>query len=193
MTGASLKLDMGCGRRKALGFIGIDYTLDSDADVICDLNRFPYPFKDNSFSQIRAADCLEHLADTVKVMEEIHRISKRGSVVDIASPHFSSHNLYTDFTHKKAFAVRSFDFFSQQKSQVRKYMQTTADFEIVKKWIEPNPFVFNFRGRIVKVRNRLLGLVINLSGFTQDVYERFFAFMFTSEGVYFRLKAVKPG
>jgi len=185
------ELDLGCGRRKSPHAVGVDIAVDSDADSICDLNKTPYPFKDNSFDKIRAADVLEHLDDVLKVMEELYRISKPGAKINIASPHFTSHNFYTDFTHKRAFGVRSFDFFSSQPSTLVKYMPTKARFKIIKKLIEPNPFVFTFGDKIKKIPNVPLRCIINLNAFTQDIYERFFAFIFTSEGVHFELEVIK--
>jgi hypothetical protein len=40
-------LDVGCGKNKRKGAIGIDIDPNSDADVIHDLNIFPWPFNDN--------------------------------------------------------------------------------------------------------------------------------------------------
>ena len=46
-------LDIGCGQNKYPGAIGIDTNPNTAADVLCDLDRPPYPFRDNSFEQIR--------------------------------------------------------------------------------------------------------------------------------------------
>jgi len=184
-------LDMGCGKRKLSNAIGVDINEESDADVVCDLNKIPYPFKDNSVDKIRFADCLEHIEDVPKVMEEVYRISKPQAKINIASPHFSSHNFYTDLTHKRAFGLRSFDFYSDQDSIVVKYMRPAARFKIVKRCIEPNPFVFKWGKSIIKIRNLPLNFIINSSSFAQDIYERFFAFILTAEGVHFELEVIK--
>lgn len=187
------KLDLGCGKRKVKGCIGMDISPDSDADVIHDLNKLPYPFKANSFDVIYAHDCLEHLNEVIKVMEEIYRIAKPGAKIFITVPHFTSHNFYTDLTHQRAFAVRSFDFFSPDESSVIKYLHPKARFKIVSKKIEPNRFIFKFRNKWIKIRNQPLYFLINLSPLIQDIYERFFAFIFTAEGIHFELKAIKGG
>lgn len=185
------QLDLGCGRRKKKGCIGVDISADSDADIVHDLNQFPYPFEANSFDIIHASDCLEHLDDIINVMEEVHRIAKPKAKVLITVPHFSSHNFYTDLTHKHPFGVRSLDFFSPDESSVIKYLQPKACFRIISKRIEPNRLIFNFMGRWIKIRNRLLGFLINLTPLVQDIYERFFAFVFTAEGVHFELEVIK--
>ncbi|MBM3775223.1 MAG: class I SAM-dependent methyltransferase, partial [Acidobacteria bacterium] len=54
-------LDVGCGLRKQAGAIGIDRNPSSRADVLCDLDRFPYPFRDQSFDRVLAIHVIEHL------------------------------------------------------------------------------------------------------------------------------------
>src|SRR5437762_5157982 len=67
-------LDLGCGRDKLPGAIGIDANPRSDADVIHDLDRFPWPFDDDTFGYVRALDVLEHVADFDGCMKELHRV-----------------------------------------------------------------------------------------------------------------------
>jgi predicted SAM-dependent methyltransferase len=54
-------LDVGCGINKYPGAIGIDRNRATAADVICDLDHFPYPFADGSFDSLRAIHVIEHL------------------------------------------------------------------------------------------------------------------------------------
>jgi hypothetical protein len=51
-------LDLGCGKKKRYGTIGVDWSDRYNADIIHDLNKFPYPFKKNSIDHID--NCLEH-------------------------------------------------------------------------------------------------------------------------------------
>ncbi|GMR19299.1 MAG: hypothetical protein BMS9Abin34_432 [Patescibacteria group bacterium] len=103
-------LDLGCGKRKMSGAVGIDSNPRSDADVIHDLNEFPYPFEDGEFNRVVALNILEHLKEPLRVMEELHRICKSGAAVHIEVPHYSSVDFYTDPTHEHPFATRSFDY-----------------------------------------------------------------------------------
>ena len=104
-------LDLGCGKRKQKNAIGIDISKDTDADVIHDLNSFPYPFDDNEFNYVYADNVIEHLDDVVKVLEELHRITKDGATIKIIVPFFRSVYARIDPTHKHFFTVRSFDYF----------------------------------------------------------------------------------
>ena len=45
-------LDIGCGRNKTYGSVGIDFCGNADADVRHDLNSFPYPFAENTFDGV---------------------------------------------------------------------------------------------------------------------------------------------
>lgn len=71
-------LDLGCGKKKRPGAIGVDYSDRHDADVIHNLNVFPYPFPDNEFDVIYLDNVLEHLDDPMQVMSEVHRICAVG-------------------------------------------------------------------------------------------------------------------
>ena len=64
-------LDVGCGNDKLPGATGIDRSPRTQADVVHDLDTFPWPLRDGSFDRVRCRDVLEHLADVFAVMEEI--------------------------------------------------------------------------------------------------------------------------
>ena len=55
-------LDVGCGINKLPGSIGIDRNASTRADVLCDLDRFPYPFRDASFDRLQAIHLIEHIS-----------------------------------------------------------------------------------------------------------------------------------
>jgi predicted SAM-dependent methyltransferase len=66
-------LDLGCGKKKRSGAIGVDYSDRHNADVIHDLNVFPYPFESNSIEQVYLDNVLEHLDRPMRVMEMLCR------------------------------------------------------------------------------------------------------------------------
>ena len=109
-------LDVGCGNQKRPGAIGIDSNPATQADVIHNLDQYPYPFKDNYFDEIYVTHCIEHLDDVVKVMEELHRIGKPGCRVTIDAPYFSGQDAFSDPTHKHFFTSRTFDYFTGENS-----------------------------------------------------------------------------
>ncbi|HTX18961.1 MAG TPA: class I SAM-dependent methyltransferase [Bacteroidota bacterium] len=111
LNGARSVLDLGCGMRKRPGAVGIDVNPRSSADIIHDLNTFPYPFPDSSFDEIYCDNVIEHLDDVVKVMEELHRIAKPAGEIVVIVPFFPHRQAHTDPTHRHYFGIHSFDYF----------------------------------------------------------------------------------
>ena len=93
-------LDVGCGINKYPGSIGVDVNPRTKADVVCDLDHFPYPFRDGTFSEIRAIHVIEHVADVIKMMEEFYRLLEPGGKVVIATPHYTDFSSFCDPTHR---------------------------------------------------------------------------------------------
>src|SRR5664279_4743118 len=92
-------LDVGCGINKFAGAIGIDNNPRTKADVLCDLDRFPYPFRDNSFDQLRAIHVIEHVADVIRTMEEFHRLVRAGGTVLLETPHYTDFSSFLSLIH----------------------------------------------------------------------------------------------
>ena len=168
-------LDIGCGNKKEKGAIGIDISLDTKADIICDLNIYPYPLKDNQFDVILCYDILEHLIDTIKVMEEIHRIAKPNAIVKIKVPHYACWWGWSDPTHKKLFSPFSFDHFLEKKPHqhytkaIFKLISRKIDFHRIFKWT-----LIEFLANRFPVR-----------------YEQFFTYFFRPQNIYISLTVLK--
>ena len=92
-------LDVGCGPYKTPGAIGIDWAKLPGVDVVHDLNVFPWPFSNNYFDHIVCNHSLSHLNNFVRTIEEIFRIAKPNSILEILVPHYASDNFNTDPTH----------------------------------------------------------------------------------------------
>jgi len=106
-------LDIGCGRNKIPGAVGIDKVPLPGVDVIHDLNSYPYPFDDDSFDEIYAIHVIEHLDSIVRAMEEIHRLVKPDGKVIIVTPHYSDYMSWNDPTHKWHLSTYSFRYFRE--------------------------------------------------------------------------------
>lgn len=112
-TGSTEKriLDVGCGRVKAPGAIGVDSNRDATAaDVICDLNR-PLPFADSSFDLVRAVHVIEHLDDVLRAMSELHRVARPGGTLYLVTPHYTDFISWCDPTHRWHLNSFSFRYF----------------------------------------------------------------------------------
>ena len=106
-------LDVGCGIHKQPGAIGIDRNPASRADVLCDLDRIPYPFRDNSFDRLLAIHAIEHVADVMATMEEFHRLVRPGGTVRIETPHYTDFSSFCDPTHRSHLNSFSFRYFGE--------------------------------------------------------------------------------
>jgi SAM-dependent methyltransferase len=173
-TGPGEILDIGCGAAKVPGAIGLDISPDTAADIVHDLDVFPYPIDDASFDQILLQDVIEHVREPLRVFEELHRIARVGARIQLRTPHFSSVLAYGDPTHRHYFstiAIRSL-------AEPRFAHYTDARFRVIHitldMWL---PF-------------RLLGASMLANSF-QESYEKYFAFRFPSMNVRAEFEVVK--
>ncbi len=109
-------LDIGCGRKKIKGAIGLDFSPMSDADIIINLNTDRFPFEDNSFDFLYSSHTLEHLTldGFWNVMKEAYRILRDGGQFMIVVPYYhTSANLANPFHNNQlCFNEHTFRFLS---------------------------------------------------------------------------------
>jgi SAM-dependent methyltransferase len=169
-------LDIGCGNRKVAGAVGLDLSPESQADIIHDLNRFPYPLQADEFDRIYCLDVLEHLQDVIRTMEEIHRLTRKGGEVFIRVPHFTSTLAYGDPTHRHFFNTQSLDYFCGGFKEYDFYSKVI---------FKRNKVRLNFWKL-----HRLDGVSL-LANRYPLYYEKLFAFIFPAMNIEFELEAVK--
>lgn len=173
-------LDLGCGKRKRPHALGMDINPRSDADVLHDLNHFPYPFPDGRFREVYADNILEHLDDVMKVMIELHRITAADGVIEITVPFYPHRNANTDPTHKHFFGVHSFDYFVSGTSH--------GDFEY-------SSIRFTMLGvefdRGIRHAHWLDRMIARFANAKKDLYENRFANILPLRQITFRLRPVK--
>jgi len=105
-------LDIGCGSKKIEDSgVGID-KMPGAADIIWDLDTYPWPLPSDTYERIHMSHIIEHLSDPMRAMAEVHRVAHDGAEVSIVTPHFSSHNSFVDPTHKLHLAAGSFEYFT---------------------------------------------------------------------------------
>ena len=121
-------LDVGCGDRKVKGAVGIDIAKLPGVDVVQDLNKYPWPFKDNTFDEVYLNEVIEHLENTVKAMEEIYRILKKGGKLHIRVVYWNHMHSDSDPTHVRKFNEVTWEFFTGK----RKTYYTHAKFRMEK-------------------------------------------------------------
>jgi SAM-dependent methyltransferase len=125
-------LDLGCGKNKYKSesdeVIGMDKFQVDEADVIHDLEVFPYPFPDNHFDMIHSNHSIEHVTNFFGLMEECWRILKPKGRFKIQCPYgLSCLGLPS---HKIFLTIRSFQVFEPNHAES---YNTKARFKIIKK------------------------------------------------------------
>lgn len=143
------KIDLGCGIDNLEGYIHLDrYYHSPHIDIAWDLNYTSYPFRDNTFAEVRMYDVFEHLDKPLDVLNEIHRILEVGGIFDIRVPSDKDPDLWTDITHKRPFTDRSFNHFIKGTFFNDKYgYYSQRQWELVGK-----EFVDSDRGIIFKLK-----------------------------------------
>lgn len=174
-------LDVGCGMRKRVGAVGIDFNPRSDADVVHDLNVVPYPFVSNYFDEIWCDNVLEHLDNVVKVMNELHRIAKASGKVTIIVPFYAHRQAHTDPTHLHSFGIHSFDYFTSGNSYAD-FRYSAAQFELLSAEFD----------RGIKPEHWIDRMIKSFANSHKDLYENRFANILPLRSLTFVLKAVKP-
>ena len=173
-SGPGRVLDVGCGSKKHPGAVGIDLSADTDADVVHDLDAFPYPLEDSSFEQILMQDVIEHLREPYDVMRELHRIGAPGARVHLRTPHFSSVLAYGDPTHRHAFSAAAIHALAEPGFA----HYTAVRFRVVHVTLDLwTPF-------------RMVGLQ-RLANARTDLYERYLAFRFPAMNIRAELEVLK--
>ena len=176
-------LDVGCGKKKLPNAIGIDCNVQSAADILHDLNQFPYPFADHQFDEVNCDSILEHLDDFFRVMAELHRITKAGGLIHINVPYYTSFDAFTDPTHRHFFTSRSFDYFRE---------------DFVYHYYTPARFaILQTRVTFLKLKqlggispHKLLGIEF-LANRWLKIYEAFFAYLFPAQILSVTLQVIK--
>ena len=184
-------LDVGCGTHKTPGALGIDFNPATAADVIHDLDQYPWPLADDAFDRIVCSHIVEHIADFVRFMEEIHRVGRAGAAVDIVTPHFSSRFSYTDPTHLRHLSLFSFDYFVDappfRPGRLSRAFETQSP-------VAPFYTRVRFEKRRARLRFarpfRLTGVQWLANRFPH-FYEAYWAFMLPARDLYFTLAVIK--
>lgn len=135
LIGAGLSLDVGCGRRKVEGSIGLDQVLLVGVDVVASLER-ALPFADNSFNKLYAHHILEHISALPKVLAELHRISCPAASIHVIVPYFTCIRAFGDPTHVRFFTYRTFEHFTDSNTDAGRHNWfSSTRFEIKHRWL----------------------------------------------------------
>ena len=150
------KLNLGCGSDIKNDYINVDCLPLPGVDIVLDLSSLPWPFIDEHFDEVRMISVLEHLPDTVAVVEELWRILKMGGKAIIMVPYWNCKAAYIDPTHIKFFHQESFNFYDPSKYQYkeRPYL-SSARFTINNIY-----YITKIAGKLFKTKNIFLKVLL---------------------------------
>lgn len=110
-------LDVGCGKgnhlvafaRRGLAPMGLDILQESNEaldqfDVrLCDLEKDPFPFEDDSLDIVFSKSVIEHVANADNFLAQAKRVLKPGGLIILMCPDWGTqgHMYYDDYTHVK--------------------------------------------------------------------------------------------
>ena len=171
-------LDIGCGLNKRPGSIGIDRNPHAAADVLADIDKHGLPFRDSTFGSVSLVHVIEHVADVVATMEEVHRVLLPRGRLLIETPHYSDASSFADPTHRWHLSSFSFRYFTEHGgfsyySECR-FRQVQLKVKLLRLW-------------------RLLGFEIAVNRFraVRKFWEYYLCFLVRGKVLIFELEAIK--
>ena len=116
-----MKLNLGCGKNYTDDWVNVDFYDDSRCDVVHDFEVFPWPWENDSVSEIKIIHTLEHLgADWkiyIKILQEMYRICEDDAEIMVAVPSPWHWNFTSDPSHVRPVTPDGLNLFSKEHCQ----------------------------------------------------------------------------
>ncbi len=127
MKNNKIRIDIGCGRNKREGFIGVDLEKETNPDIVA--SALDLPFNNDSVDEIFSAHLVEHFEpkEAQRFFNEIYRVLKNEAVANIKVDKDWSERILMkkDPTHKYRYKEKELlemvDKFSQKKVRDKVY------------------------------------------------------------------------
>ena len=114
-----MRLNLGAGQNPRPGYVNVDK--HGSADVVCDLERFPWPWKDSTVEEVVMSHVLEHLGQHpdvfIGIMKELYRVCRDGARIDIRVPHPRHDFFLADPTHVRTILPATLELFSRRRNR----------------------------------------------------------------------------
>jgi SAM-dependent methyltransferase len=188
--GKPLRIDLGSGPRPRPGFYALDQVEFDGIDIVADLNQPLELLPDDCAEHVFSSHALEHVEKLLPLLAEIHRITRRGGVIEIVVPHFSNPYYYSDPTHVRFFGLYTMNYFVDMDKQPGAHkvpaLPTSTRFEIDS--VRISFYRFNLLDRLVVP---FLRYFVNRSPATQHFYELRLSRLFPAAELRFRMRVCK--
>ena len=117
-----MNLNLGCGSKILEGYTNVDKYDYYNCDIVHDLEKFPYPFENNSIDKILLSHVLEHIGQDPnifnKIIVEFYRICKPEALIEIIVPHPRHDDFISDPTHVRPITVLGLSQFDKEQNEV---------------------------------------------------------------------------
>lgn len=117
---SGFRLNLGCGMNRLDGYVNVDRF--GEPDLRHDLEVFPWPWADDSVTEIVLNHVLEHLGHNpnvyLEIMKELYRVCHDGATVRVVVPHHRHEYFLNDPTHVRAVTVDGMRLFSQRLNRL---------------------------------------------------------------------------
>ncbi len=111
-----LALDLGAAHGRPEGYLGVDKHAGPNVDIVATLPA-PLDLPDGCAGVIRAVDFLEHIADKVALINEIHRLLAPSGLLLSMTPSTDGRGAFQDPTHVAFYNENSFWYYTEDKYQ----------------------------------------------------------------------------
>ncbi len=113
---SELRLNLGCGMTRFDGYVNVDRF--GEPDVRHNLEVVPWPWPDDSVSEVILSHVLEHLGREpdvyLSIMKELYRVCRDGAMIVVTVPHHRHDHFFNDPTHVRAVTADGMTLFSQR-------------------------------------------------------------------------------
>lgn len=116
------KLNLGCGYRHFSGWLNVDKSECCQPDMQVNLEEFPWPFDDNSVTDVRMFGALEHMGQDketfCRIMQELYRVCRHGAHVHIIAAYPRHENYLSDPTAVRPVTMGTMRYFDRLINKV---------------------------------------------------------------------------
>lgn len=107
-----IALDLGAAHGKPEGYLGVDQHSGPGVDFAGDVLTTLRSLANDSVGVIRAADFLEHVADSIALLNECHRVLAHGGMLLTLTPSTDGRGAFQDPTHVSFWNQNSFWYYT---------------------------------------------------------------------------------
>ena len=124
----TLKLELGGGYNPRSGYIVLDRI---QGDYIIDFETDNIPFGDETVDEIFTQHMLEHIWNLTRLLNECHRVLKKGGIMEIIVPHKDNPRAYV-LSHCRYFTEETFLTLERKEFEEYYGIKTWKVIEVVK-------------------------------------------------------------